>query len=402
MTDINYKIFINNIPDHLSKCTKIYSDYTIELIKIDVLKNNYEYYLMTIYKHITLSNYFLIIKYGKIKSKSHDEFIPYFNQSDEKIIKRFNEIFEEKTGEKWENRDKPFKNINKFSILKKLNIKHNNPEINSFLNNIIDNSNKLIVNGSLDEASKILKQIESEIEENNKEKIVQLCTKYYEIIPSKNMEIINKKNIKFYIEQLESFIINQNIYMYFDSDKQLPFNISILQYDTDEYKMILSYLDNKNISCVYKIDYNDDIKTTEDRYILLWHGTKNNNVFSILINGLIISNKSGLMFGNGIYFADVFAKSFGYTESYIFLCKIKITNIIDVYQANSELHLHIDKNNIVKGIGRVQPKSNMIYDDMIVPSSKLITKNDSQCKLNYNEYVIYNPDLIKIKYVIKL
>lgn len=51
---------------------------------------------------------------------------------------------------------------------------------------------------------------------------------------------------------------------------------------------------------------------------LFWHGSRNENWWSIMTTGLLIrpSNAvhSGSMFGDGIYFADKFKKSFGYTS----------------------------------------------------------------------------------------
>jgi poly [ADP-ribose] polymerase len=51
---------------------------------------------------------------------------------------------------------------------------------------------------------------------------------------------------------------------------------------------------------------------------LFWHGSRNENWWSIITNGLLIRPASakytGSMFGDGIYFADKFRKSFGYTS----------------------------------------------------------------------------------------
>lgn len=70
-------------------------------------------------------------------------------------------------------------------------------------------------------------------------------------------------------------------------------------------------------------------KQTEGRYqkyveehtattpMLLWHGTRNENVWSILGTGLMLNPKAvitGKMFGHGIYFAPSAQKSLGYTS----------------------------------------------------------------------------------------
>jgi poly [ADP-ribose] polymerase len=59
-------------------------------------------------------------------------------------------------------------------------------------------------------------------------------------------------------------------------------------------------------------------KAKNKKLELFWHGSRNENWWSIMTTGLLIrpSNAvhSGSMFGDGIYFADKFQKSFGYTS----------------------------------------------------------------------------------------
>ena len=59
-------------------------------------------------------------------------------------------------------------------------------------------------------------------------------------------------------------------------------------------------------------------KAKNKKLELFWHGSRNENWWSIMTTGLLIrpSNAvhSGSMFGDGIYFADKFRKSYGYTS----------------------------------------------------------------------------------------
>jgi len=73
----------------------------------------------------------------------------------------------------------------------------------------------------------------------------------------------------------------------------------------------------KNLNTQSKYDTNlKSVKNTKEE--LFWHGSRNENWWSILTSGLLIrpSNAvhSGSMFGDGIYFADKFQKSYGYTS----------------------------------------------------------------------------------------
>jgi poly [ADP-ribose] polymerase len=56
--------------------------------------------------------------------------------------------------------------------------------------------------------------------------------------------------------------------------------------------------------------------------LILWHGTKTGNVVSILAHGLLpapsFAPSTGYMFGKGIYFADMFEKSWAYTAGFDF------------------------------------------------------------------------------------
>ena len=69
---------------------------------------------------------------------------------------------------------------------------------------------------------------------------------------------------------------------------------------------------------------------------LLWHGSKAANLMSIFMNGLLVDAPfapvTGKVFGNGLYTASVFEKSFKYTydwrsskwagSKYMFLCDV--------------------------------------------------------------------------------
>lgn len=47
---------------------------------------------------------------------------------------------------------------------------------------------------------------------------------------------------------------------------------------------------------------------------MLWHGSGIGNWVGILSKGLVIPKNGGGLFGCGIYFADMIAKSLGYTH----------------------------------------------------------------------------------------
>ena len=134
----------------------------------------------------------------------------------------------------------------------------------------------------------------------------------------------------------------------------LPIKMKPLKSDNSNYKMIMNYLnssltfdgDNKCHFVKDIIEINEDSIYTENEnkifnnvhnHWLLWHGTKNENLMSILLKGLKVkppnAAHTGSLFGNGIYFADMATKSLDYTSSgsakhfYMLLCEVALGNV---------------------------------------------------------------------------
>jgi len=64
-----------------------------------------------------------------------------------------------------------------------------------------------------------------------------------------------------------------------------------------------------------------------------------------LKNGLLIkpsvAKHKGSAFGNGIYFADAVAKSAGYCENMMFICRVALGNQKEVRVVDGNLHNNI-------------------------------------------------------------
>ncbi|ORZ20606.1 Poly polymerase [Absidia repens] len=108
---------------------------------------------------------------------------------------------------------------------------------------------------------------------------------------------------------------------------------------------------------------------------LLWHGSRMDNYMGILNQGLLCkpsrAHNSGSMFGDGLYFADMFCKSVNYCRSAkrpaysaLLLCEVALGKECEMdthtpadYQPKEKGHLS------VKGRGRLAPNpKNMVYD----------------------------------------
>ena len=151
---------------------------------------------------------------------------------------------------------------------------------------------------------------------------------------------------------------------------------------------------------------------------LLFHGSQLSNWCSILKNGLYLDPSklgvqiTGKMFGYGIYWANSVTKSFNYCNSNT-THKIAVLAIAEV--ALGEMHeqyfgdcslsqdkLKKLKKNSTWGKGVHCPSDSTVVDNVIIPNGVIKKNVDKKSKysLIYDEFVIYNTNQYKIKYLI--
>lgn len=177
--------------------------------------------------------------------------------------------------------------------------------------------------------------------------------------------------------------------------------------DSSIIDMVKGMMQNNahKLKSVYKVvnlhtqkNFDEHVKNAKDKTTkLYWHGSRNENWWSIITSGLKIrpSNAvhTGSMFGDGIYYASKFQKSFGYSSG----------------------------RNSYWAKGNSNEATLAIYD-VHVGKQKLIKKHDSSCySLNYkkiqkegydsvfaqggidlinDEFIVYNSNQSTIKYLI--
>lgn len=182
--------------------------------------------------------------------------------------------------------------------------------------------------------------------------------------------------------------------------------VKLTECTNEETQKILSLFDNaisKKVNGIYSV-HNVEQQDNYQKYIrdngiknhrLLFHGSRNENWWSIINSGLKTNPVnvviSGKMFGNGIYFADSSDKSAGYTS----LCSARHTNgnsnraflgIYDVALGNSmQIHkwdytyTNFDEAQVrAKGFDSVHAHKgvDLVHDEMIV-------YNNYACCLKY-------------------
>ncbi|KAJ7748474.1 poly polymerase catalytic domain-containing protein [Mycena maculata] len=156
--------------------------------------------------------------------------------------------------------------------------------------------------------------------------------------------------------------------------------------------------------------------------LLLWHGSRSTNFAGILKQGLRIAPPeapvTGYMFGKGVYFADMMSKSAGYCYSHmsgntglLLLCEVAAKPFYERTDAeyDADKGCKNNKKKSTKGLGRTQPgkwkdAGKALGNDELVgchmpdgPGKDTPVPNGY---LQYNEYIVYDPAQIRLKYLL--
>ncbi|THH00346.1 hypothetical protein EW026_g2179 [Hermanssonia centrifuga] len=165
---------------------------------------------------------------------------------------------------------------------------------------------------------------------------------------------------------------------------------------------------------------NDSLKDGER--LLLWHGSRTTNFAGILKQGLRIAPPeapvTGYMFGKGVYFADMMSKSANYCYSYLsentgllLLCEVAAQPFYERKNAeyNADVGCKAAGARATKGLGRTQPSAwqdagsvldNEALKGVHMPKGAPKDVNEQGVYLQYNEYIVYDPSQIRLRYLL--
>ncbi|XP_010622898.1 poly [ADP-ribose] polymerase 2 [Fukomys damarensis] len=152
--------------------------------------------------------------------------------------------------------------------------------------------------------------------------------------------------------------------------------------------------------------------------MLLWHGSRLSNWVGILSHGLRIAPPeapiTGYMFGKGIYFADMSSKS----ANYCFASRLKNTGLLllsevalgecnELLEANPKAEGLLQGKHSTKGLGKMAPSPAhfITLNGSTVPlgpASDTGILNPGGYTLNYNEFIVYNPNQVRMRYLLKV
>ncbi|KAK0410552.1 hypothetical protein QR680_005190 [Steinernema hermaphroditum] len=157
----------------------------------------------------------------------------------------------------------------------------------------------------------------------------------------------------------------------------------------------------------------------------LWHGTKSENLLSILKHGLKATPSSavqtGQIFGEGIYFADVFAKSEKYCRAsstgskYALLCEVALGEVAPVtnmyYYCNCEQRIESKRVNTVHVYGRQRPNEEFdltLQNGVTMPlgtisNSDMVTLGNEESRLymDHSEFVCKDKKNSVVRYLVE-
>jgi poly [ADP-ribose] polymerase 2/3/4 len=317
----------------------------------------------------------------------------------------------------------------------------------------------------LKQAYKILKQIETELLGMHRRSIlVELSNQFYTLIPhnfgfTKGMHYVidsfsvmrekadlleslqqAKENSELkHAEIKREEILRENPID--DNFSKIQKQLDLVPHDSPEFQLISQYKEltqgsthstRTKIRNIFKIQQKDEPNSKKIKH-LLWHGSRLTNWFSILSHGLKVAPPeaphTGYMFDKGIYTTDCFSKCAQYCfntagqRGLVVLCEVELGKSLELFQADYDASKKLGKAfQSVKGVGNwfPDPSGHIVgQDGVIVPVGKLVEKSDETPKpakngrrsnrlvtppsgLLYNEYIVYNPDQVRMKYIVEL
>jgi len=303
----------------------------------------------------------------------------------------------------------------------------------------------------LDNGYKILNQLTTELENKRPKSSVisDLNNQFYTQIPHdvgfKNMQamvIKTKEAIKEKLDLLDTLAnmkITNNLMGSSAQDAGDSTNVLDTHYDSLKNKICPVDKDSRTWSIVsdfidkgacpthswYKLELLDLFEIEREgeagnyddsagNRMMLWHGSRLTNFVGILSQGLRIAPPeapcTGYMFGKGVYFADMVTKSANYCHhnlsddiGMLLICEVALG------QTNDLLHAKHDANKLpagkhsTKGLGSMAPieKNFKQLDGASVPMGPAV-KNSVRGSLMFNEYIVYDTNQIKMKYLVKV
>ncbi|KAL3827816.1 hypothetical protein ACJIZ3_016618 [Penstemon smallii] len=295
----------------------------------------------------------------------------------------------------------------------------------------------------------VLKRIADVIHRSDKKTLEQLSGEFYTVIPhdfgfkKTSLFIIDTpQKLKSKLEMVEALgeievatkLLEDDIDMedpLYSQYRRLHCELMPLEVSSKEFSMIEKYTKNTHakthssydvdIIQIFKVSREGEAERfkkfsgTKNR-MLLWHGSRLSNWTGILSQGLRIAPPeapvTGYMFGKGVYFADMFSKSANYcysaqnaTSGVLLLCEVALGNMAELLTAKYDADKLPSGKLSTKGVGSTAPdlsEVQTLVDGVVVPLGRPKEQPGPKGSLMYNEYIVYNVDQIRMRYLVQV
>ncbi|XP_015083642.1 poly [ADP-ribose] polymerase 2-like [Solanum pennellii] len=295
----------------------------------------------------------------------------------------------------------------------------------------------------------VLKNIADVIGQSNRRLLEDLSSQFYTVIPHdfgfkkmREFVIDTPQKLKRKIEMVEALaeievatkLLEDNTEIQEDplyyQYEQLRCKLVPVEVGSQEFLMIESYMKNTHAKTHsgYAVDIVQVFRASRDgeterfqkfsdtsNRMLLWHGSRLTNWAGILSQGLRIAPpeapSTGYMFGKGVYFADMFSKSANYCyassaakNGVLLLCEVALGDMNELLSANYDADKLPSGKLSTKGVGATapDPKASQILEDGVVVPLGNPKNQRKQGSLLYNEFIVYNVEQIRMRYVIQV
>ncbi|KAF7121192.1 hypothetical protein RHSIM_Rhsim13G0009500 [Rhododendron simsii] len=382
--------------------------YDAMLNQTNVGENNNKFYVIQVLESDNGGRFMVYCRWGRVGVKGQDKLHGPYSSRDS-AIQEFEQKFLAKTRNYWSNRKEFICHPRSYAWLE------------------MDYTDREKESDGYD----VLKKIADVIGKSNRTKLEQLSGEFYTVIPHdfgfkkmREFVIDTPQKLKSKLEMVEALgeielatkLLADDVLMQEDPlcshYQRLCCELSPLEVDSKEFSTIASYV--KNTHAKTHSGYGVDIvqiftvsrEGEEERF----------RKMPCLPPGLRIAPPeapaTGYMFGKGVYFADMFSKSANYCYSssacsagVLLLCEVALGDMAELLTANYNAEKLPEGKLSTKGVGATAPdfsEALMLEDGVVVPLGKPKEQVGPKGALLYNEYIVYNVDQIRMRYLVQV
>ncbi|KAJ4768136.1 Poly [ADP-ribose] polymerase [Rhynchospora pubera] len=243
----------------------------------------------------------------------------------------------------------------------------------------------------------VLKRISDEIGQARRSTLEQLSGEFYTVIPH---DFGFKKMSEFVIDSPQKLKEKLDLV---EALGEIEIATKLLEEETDVEDDPI-YTRYKQLKCeLTPLETNSQefsmFSGTQNR-MLLWHGLRIAPPEAPV---------NGYAFGKGVYFADMFSLSAGFSRIWpsgpgvLLLCEVALGEMNELFSSNCNAHNLPNGKLSTKGVGTIAPDKSeyeIIEGGVVVPLGEPKQVQSITSCISYNQYIVYNVDQIKMRYVL--